>query len=330
MTQGPGASLPIGVYRTPQPDLAAVQAYEQFIGRQVNYVLAFMADTPATWAQFETAVLQSATNDGPGSRTATEWAPLLGGRTLMLGVPACAMGTTWAQEAAGANNQHWAALARNLVAAGLGNCVLRIGREFNGSWYHWQVNTGNVAAYKVGYAGAVAVMRDAGWTGTFMWNPYLGQGTFGPGAGAEDAYPGDHVVDVIGVDVYDGNWTGVYPANPDSATTAQQQQVWDGMLTEWDSLRGWYNLARSHRKPLAFPEWGLRLWKDGEATYHGGGDNAVLVAGMAQFIQGCGAWMHAMWEDHNMGVSDPDNSSGRLCAVPMARAAFLSAFGTTA
>lgn len=324
------SAIPIGVYRTSLPNLAAVQAYESFLGlpsgTTVDYVLAFMADTPASWAQFEDAILAKATNGGPSTTSATAWAPLLGSRKLMLAAPACCMGTTWTQEAAGANDAHWAALARTLVTGGLGGCVLRIGRELSGSWYRWQVTPSNVATYRTAYAHIVTVMRDAGFTGKFMWNPYLGQGTFGPKAGVEDAYPGDGCVDVIGVDLYDGDWTGIYPSNPDSATTAQQQRVWDEMLTEWDSLRGWYNLARAHGKPLAFPEWGLRLWKDA-GVYHGGGDNAVLTGGMAEFIKGCGAFMHAMWEDANMGVSDPDNSPGRLCGVPQARAVFLREFG---
>ena len=325
-----GAYTPIGVYRGAAVDIYAIQKYEAFLGmpagQTVDYVLAFAADTPASWAQFEQAMLASSTNGPPGAVSATAWAPVLDGRQLVLSVPACCLGTTWASEAAGANDARWQALAATLIAGGLGNCCLRIGREFNGSWYRWQVNPGNEAAYKAGYSRIVSVMRDAGFTGQFIWNPYLGQGTMGPSQGAENAYPGDGVVDVIGIDIYDGDWTGIYPANPASVTTAQQQQVLDKMLTEWDSLRGWHALALAHRKQLCFPEWGLRLWKDA-GVWHSGGDNAVLVTGMAQFIAGCGAVMHAFWEDAGMGVADPDDQPGRLVPAPMARAAFLGSFG---
>ena len=76
------------------------------------------------------------------------------------------------------------------------------------------------------------------------------------------------------------------------------------------------------------PEWGLRLWRDGGA-YHGGGDNPVLVQGMADFITGCRAAWHAMWEDPwGAGVADPDTLPSRPIPVPMARAAFLTAFGS--
>lgn len=322
-------SVPIGVYRTSLPDIAAVEAYEQFLGLSgstVDYVLAFMADTPASWAQFENAILAQHTNGGPSTTSATAWAPLLGPRQLVLGVPACCMGTTWAQEAAGVNDTHWAALARTLAATRLGNCVLRIGRELN-TGYRWKATPSNVSAYRTGYARIVNTMRSAGFSGTFMWNPMVMPGNFGgSGGGTESAYPGDSVVDVIGLDIYDASWSGIYPTSPDLVTAPMHQAVWDGFLIGWDGLRGWYNFARARGKQLAFPEWGLQLWKDA-GVYHGGGDNPVLVGELAQFMKGCGAYMHAMWEDAGMGVSDPDNHPGRPCGVPQARAVFLREFG---
>lgn len=326
---GPVSGIPIGVYRTANPDIDAILAYEEFIGRRVSYVLAFMADSP-NWDQFERAILQNNTNGPPGSHSATEWAALLDGRELMLGVPACVAGSSWSSEAGGANDGHWVSLARTLTGAGLGDCVLRIGRELNGSWYPWKVDYNSRNTYKSAYARIVGTMRGAGFSGKFCWNPFIGQGTFGPNHGAEDAYPGDGVVDSIGIDLYDGDlgngkWFG-YPSNADAVTTSQHQQFFDSLLTIWDSLRGWYNLALSHGKPICFPEWGLRLWKDG-GTYRGGGDNEILVRGMARFIHGTDAYMHAMWEDRCMGVSDPDNHPNRTVHVPLARSAFLAEFG---
>lgn len=327
-------AIPIGVYRGPAADIAPVQAYESFLGMPagttVTYVLAFMADTPATWAQFEGAILAASTNGPSGTVPATAWAPLLGGRQLMLAVPACCLGTSWADESAGVNDAHWQALAQTLIAGGLGNCTLRIAREFTGSWYRWQVNPLNVMPYAVGYARIVSVMRSAGFTGQFMWNPYLGQGTMGPNQGAENAWPGDAAVDVIGVDLYDGP-SSSYPPGEMVRTADQQRAVWANMRDQWDGLSGWVHYAKDlKRKPLAFPEWGLRLWNDG-GTYKGGGDNALLVTEMAQWMQNHGqngrTFMHGFWEDPGMGVSDPRDHPARLVQVPAARAAFLSGFG---
>src|SRR5271165_7041538 len=289
----PGASIPIGVYRGRGCGISAIGVYENFIGRQVQKVADFMAEQPTSWAQFE---------NGNLTRTAdvSVWQGVLGQRQLALGVPACcgasagSGGKTWADEANGVNDAHWKALGNRLIALGLGGALLRIGREFNGNWYPWQVAEGGQASYIAGYS---------------------------------------HVVE-IGVDVYDftqrtSAGAQIYPGNAAGTTTAQQQQVLDIMLTQWDSLRGWYSLALNHGKPLSFPEWGLVLWKTG-GRYLGGGDNAVFVRAMADFICGCSPFgWQAMWEDPwGAGVCDPDTKPGRPIPAPMSRAAFLQAFGS--
>lgn len=333
-TPGPDTTVPIGVYRGAAVDIIPVQAYEAFLGMRagttVSYVLAFMLDNP-TWPQFEQAILAAGTNSGVPGPSATAWAPLLGGRQLMLAVPACCQGTTWADEASSANDTHWAALTQTLVRGGLGSCLLRIGREFTGGWYRWSASTNTASGnyyqtYQAGYAHVVQVMKAAGFTGKFIWNPYLGQGTMGPSTGAENAYPGDSVVDWIGIDVYDGPDGTNYPAGEVIRTPAQQQAVWNRLLTQWDGLEGWRNWAVGRNKPLCYPEYGLRLWNDG-GVYKGGGDNAVFIREFAAWFRDTRPAMAALWEDPGMGVSDPDDDPRRLVAVPEARQAFLAAFG---
>jgi hypothetical protein len=333
-TPGPDSTVPIGVYRGAAVDIIPVQAYEAFLGMRagttVSYVLAFMLDNP-TWPQFEQAILAAGTNSGVPGPSATAWAPLLGGRQLMLAVPACCQGTTWADEASSANDTHWAALTQTLVRGGLGSCLLRIGREFTGGWYRWSASTNTASGnyyqtYQAGYAHVVQVMKAAGFTGKFIWNPYLGQGTMGPSTGAENAYPGDSVVDWIGIDVYDGPDGTNYPAGEVIRTPAQQQAVWNRLLTQWDGLEGWRNWAVGRNKPLCYPEYGLRLWNDG-GVYKGGGDNAVFIREFAAWFRDTRPAMAALWEDPGMGVSDPDDDPRRLVAVPEARQAFLAAFG---
>ena len=93
-------------------------------------------------------------------------------------------------------------------------------------------------------------------------------------------------------------------------------------LTGWQSFATRADISR----PLAYPEWGLQIWGSG-ATYAGGGDNPVLISEMAAWIKFTRPWMHALWEDAGVGVSDPDDDPDRIIAVPKARAAFLDAFG---
>jgi len=331
-------SAPIGVYRTSLPNIAAIQEYEAFLGGEtVKYVLAYMADTPVNWTQFEQAMLATSTNGGPSTTSATAWVPLLSGRQLILSVPACCMGTTWVNETAGVNDAHWTALAHTLVAGGLGNCVLRIAREFSGGWYRWKATPTNGVSFQSGYAHVVTVMRAAGFTGKFMWNPYLLQGNFAPSAGAESVYPlsngstgTDTIVDIIGLDFYDGpNSTYYTPKGEVIRSASAQQSVWGTFLNPagWDDLTGWYNLAVNHGKPLAYPEWGLRLWNDG-GVYQGGGDNPILINEMGAWMKNTGAYMHAFWEDSGVGVCDPDNLHNRGIAVPQSRAAFLNWFSS--
>ena len=244
----------------------------------------------------------------------------------MLGVPACGQGSTWATEAAGKNDSHWRALGNTLIHAGLANAVLRIGREFNCAWYPWKVTEGDRSAYIAGYSHVVSRLRSIpGAAFTFMWNPSIGVGNLNR-SGTESCYPGDDVVDVIGLDFYDfANPPGIYPAGF-KRTPAQQQKCWNAYLTEWDGLTGWQALAAHHKKPLAYPEWGLVLWRSG-GSYLGGGDNPILIREMARWMKRNRPWMAAFWEDTGMGVMDPDDSSSRLVAVPQSRQAFLTEFG---
>ena len=296
-----GVSIPIGVYRGRGCGISAIGVYERFIGREVQKVVDFMAEKPTSWAQFENGALTT-------SADVSVWRGVLGQRQLALAIPACcgnsagSGGKTWQDEASGVNDAHWEVLGNRLISLGLGGALLRIGREFNGNWYPWQVGEGGQAAYIAGYRHVVTLLRGlAGAAFRFCWNPTLGVGNL-TGKGTESCYPGDSYVDEIGVDVYD--WTQknsagaqIYPGHASATTTAQQQQVLDIILTEWDSLRGWYSLALNHGKPLSFPEWGLVLWKTG-GSYLGGGDNAVFVRAMADLICGCSLFgWHAMWED---------------------------------
>ncbi len=158
-----------------------------------------------------------------------------------------------------------------------------------------------------------------------MWNPYIGP--FSPASEVVSAYPGSAVVDIIGIDLYDGGYPPIGQGGDIIRTAAQQQAVWAGFRDMWDGLVGYHNwAANSAGRPLAYPEWGLGLWNSG-GGYGGGGDNPVLINEMAAWMKDTSPFMHAFWEDAGMGVSDPDSLPARRIAVPRARAAFLASFG---
>ena len=99
------------------------------------------------------------------------------------------------------NDRTWEALGHRLIGLGLGSALLRIGREFNGNWYPWQVAEGGQASYIAGYRHVVTVLRGLpGAAFRFCWKPSLGAGNL-TATGTESCYPGDSYVDEIGVDV---------------------------------------------------------------------------------------------------------------------------------
>jgi hypothetical protein len=326
---GANSNLPIGFYPGPTVGLTRLNDYETFIGRQVDYVLTFMPSSP-TWAQYEAGNLQGVTNGPGGANNASDWAPLLGSRRMMIATPACVQGTTWAQEAAGVNDAHHRALATNLVAAGLGNSLIRLAREMNAG-YPWAVTPSNASDHKAGWIHIVNVFKSVtGANFKFCWNPIIGQGPFGPNAGVESAYPDQGTVDVIGLDVYD--WGYAVSAETIRAQS-DQATFFANQLSQWDGLTGWRSFAQSRNLSLCFPEWGLKLWGTGN-SYNGGGDNPYFVQHMASFMKASSdptdpLAMAAFWEDAGQGVFDPDNYPARRVEVPNSRAMFLKEFGSS-
>ena len=192
---------------------------------------------------------------------------------LILGVPMIpprngrAMGTL-AAGAAGRYDSEFATLAKTLVYYGQADAVLRIGWEFNGTWYPWAVTNGSDAVnFAAFFRNIVTAMRIVpGEDFRFVWNA-----TSGPEPeAAQNAYPGDAYVDYVGLDLYDQVW-GI-PLDPKLA--------WPRYVTESNGLQWLSSFAATHHKAAVIPEWGLTIRSDG----HGLGDDPLFVAKMAQWI----------------------------------------------
>jgi hypothetical protein len=150
--------------------------------------------------------------------------------------------------ASGAYDGYFRTAARHLVAAGMGNAVLRVGWEFNGGWFKWSAKS-NPSAYAAYYRHIVTAMRSvAGQSFRFVWSVSNGYYGWDP----RRAYPGDAYVSYVGVGLYDCWWR--HP----SATPSQR---WNELVHLSGSVAGglsfWTAFAASHGKPLTFPEWGL-------------------------------------------------------------------------
>jgi hypothetical protein len=187
--------------------------------------------------------------------------------------------------AKGTYNIYFQHLAENMVKNGLGNTVLRIGWEFNGGWFQWHALTlEQGTAYAAYFRQIVTTMRAVPGADKlqFVWNPNLMPMTYDP----EKAWPGDDVVDYVGVDVYDQSWApNTYPipanATPDEIL-ARQKRAWDTVFNSEKAygLPYWTKFAAAHHKPITLPEWGVY----NRADKHSGGDDPYFIQQMFNFI----------------------------------------------
>lgn len=177
-----------------------------------------------------------------------------------------------AEGAAGNFESYATTFAQNLVNAGLGNSIIRLAHEANGDWYADSIpNTPSGDANWVQFwRNTVIAMRAVpGAHFKFDW-------TVNPGyrnIPLSNWYPGDDVVDIIGVDAYDA---GVPASVPFSGR-------WNYLYNEPDGIGAVATFAQQHGKPISIPEWGL-----GPAAQPGdgqGGDDPAYINGIASVMR---------------------------------------------
>lgn len=239
------------------------------------------------------------------------WVAAMPGRRLVFSIPLLPKnpkegGITYSlkEGAAGAYNSHYTALGKVLLANHLGNSILRLGWEFDGGWYPWKTKTPEEAADLAKYfRQVVTAMRMVPGLENleFCWN----------GAGEpnkyplEAAYPGDDVVNYVGLDIYDKTWAkGIYPYPPDATPEQRleiQKKAWDDNYNRKRGIKEWLAFAKLHHKPMMIPEWGLwRQNKDG----HGGLDDPYFVQQMYNLIHdpANNIYEAAYWDDREARV----------------------------
>jgi hypothetical protein len=230
------------------------------------------------------------------------------GRKLTLGVPMLPKEgpVSLAEGAQGKYDDVFEDIAKTLVATGNADAIIRIGWEFNGSWFPWAAAK-DPNNYVVFWRRIVSIFRKVpGADFRFDWCPGFGTLQIAP----DKVYPGDDVVDIIGLDVYDAIWNK-------SAENAETR--WVQFEYAPAGLRWHRDFARAHGKLMSFPEWGTGDRPDG----HGGGDNGYFVRKMAEWIKSNPVEYHSYW-DYRAADYDAMISDGRR---PNAAKAFKEAFG---
>lgn len=166
-------------------------------------------------------------------------------RTQFWSIPLIPQGASLEDAAAGRYDDRYRKAAEDLSRlARPGPIYVRTGWEFNGDWTVWSA-IGREEAYIGAFRKFVEAFRSSGDRFVFEWCPNIGDYGMNP----ENAYPGDHYVDIIGMDFYyDARWN-----DPDPLVT------WRFMVERPYGLAWHQAFAARHDKPTAYSEWGVGL-----------------------------------------------------------------------
>lgn len=181
------------------------------------------------------------------------WKKLNPARNLVWSVPLTITGTPLADVAGGAHDAEFEVAAR-AIASSHPKAIIRLGWEMNISSMGWFAK-GHEDDYIKAFRRVVGIFRRHSAGQKFDWCPGWGPQDMP----ADAAYPGDDVVDYIGLDVYDFKSEG------------SAAERWTNSCLEAPFGLEWQRaFARSHRKLMSYPEWGV-----GQS-----GDNVVFVQQM--------------------------------------------------
>jgi hypothetical protein len=179
----------------------------------------------------------------------------------------------------GKYNQHAVNLATNLIRGGLGDSIIRLQQEGNDT-----SSAGDLPGD--GLDGAPTAQEEQQWTR--CWSNEAAAMKLTPGShfrmdwtvnaywrplALADWYPGDGVVDIIGIDAYDGGLP---------ASVTSEPAAWNRIYTQADGIHDVQQFAAFHGKPMSFSEWGLGY--RGSPDY-GLGDDPVYIANMAAMVR---------------------------------------------
>jgi len=271
-----------------------VGQYERWLGREIKLVNVYLSRRG--WLALEHSVAPAARMwEGRDVR-------------LVVGVPMLPpSGATLAEGAEGAYDRHFRRVAEELVAHGHEDAVIRVGWEFDASWYAWDARR-DPDSYRAFFRRIVEEMRSVeGSRFWFDWNSSGGDGT-----DPSSLYPGDDVVDIIGLDIYDSSSRPV---------TADPEARWLDHRQRPGGLDWLVSFAAERGKPISLPEWGL-------STRHVDGaepDNPDFVRRMHEFIEEHDVLYYSYFEHDN------DEGSFALSSgtFPLAAETYRQLFGSS-
>lgn len=225
---------------------------------------------------------------------------------LVLSLPLLPPDDTLAAAADGAHERYWRELGAGLRRHGMGAIVVRPGWEANSPQNYPWTAVPDPAAYRAAFARCVRALRST--APALLVDFSVTAAVDGHVIGLDEVYPGDDVVDVVGLDVYDMR---------EQAMTAADRWTW--YRTAPGGLDEIAAFARARGKALAVDEWAVA-----STSWGGGGDAPGFVEDMV-------AWMDETGVTHEIyNEVGYDYSDGRLFtggANPRAAAVYADRIG---
>ena len=251
--------------------ISILNQFDRLVGTQINCAMVYNNANP-TWANWEKPWFIDYYTKPNYDWSAWAIAPGTHRQLVITQnlIPDEAQGGPWLQRgAAGDYVSHARALARNLVAAGLGGSIIRLSPEANGTWNSDSLGP-NRASWRLWdrfWRRTVIAMRSVAgahfefdWCIVALWRALP----------LSEIYPGNDVVNIIGIDVYDTGKIG---------TTAQAR--WNDAYGGPDGIADVLHFARAHGKPISIPEWGVSPRSQAE----GFGDDPTFVNGIGSVVR---------------------------------------------
>ena len=255
---------------TSSNSVSGVQSFAMLVDRRVIDCAMVYTASP-DWNGWDSPWFLHLSNPDQNWAQWVQNSPINDRRQLIINMPLIPMGVTsddWRSiGASGGYEQYATILAQNLVGFGVGDAVIVLGAEANGSWENDYVGSTpqQMVEWVEFWRNTVHAMRQVpGAAFQFVWavnNRF-------PATPFAQYYPGDDVVDMIGDDAYD---IGV---------TADAND-WNEVYNSAGGLASLIAFAQEHGKPIALPEWGVGLR---DSATLAGNDDPAYVQGMGQVI----------------------------------------------
>jgi hypothetical protein len=282
----------IGVHCEGDNQTSQYDSFSQWLGKPVQYRVVFTARD--SWNDVANPYYLDATKVwiSDPSRVEVMSVPLL--------LPGDGGFSTIAN---GQRDSAFQSLAQNIKALGKpSQIIIRLGWEHNGNWFPWS-SLNDPTGYQAAFRRVVSVMRAVSPEIRFDWcTDYQSYSSFD----WTRAYPGDDVVDIISMDVYD-----------------EYNQGWSDVLNAPNGvgLNALRAFAKNHGKPEAYPEWGCSIASSGH------GDSPTFIDNVYSWISSGGSSvLYQSYWNTNLGGPNAAIQGPLAGNVPNAAAEYKAVF----